>query len=330
MSRKCSGLCLIIFVAVFIMSKPLISICIPAYKKPQYVVRCLESVLKQDHRPVEIIISDDSPDEDIKQAIQPYTGQLDIKYFHNQPPLGSPKNWNAALNKATGDYLVLLHQDDWFHDPKALSTFLEAFEKYKVDFVFSQNTAIDEEGKNVILQAIPALLTTMHKKPDHLLLAQVIGPPSNTMLRKTVNIRYDEKFIWLVDVDYYSRILKAGYKYHYIEKHLVSIGLHADQTTEFCRANSDIIFKENIWFAEKIGNKAFNDIQLYDYYWRLLRNYKIRSVEDIKANRVKEEEIPGVILHILNFQKKFSLHALRKGVFSKSLMFINYLGWKLK
>ena len=294
------------------------------------MVRCLESILKQDHKPIEIIISDDSPNEDIKLAIEAFKRQLDIKYFHNKQPLGSPKNWNAALSKGTGEYLILLHQDDWFHDPSALSVFIEAFATKDVDFVFCQNTAIDEQGNKIILQAIPGLLKTMASKPNYLLLAQVIGPPSNTMISKSVNIRYDERFIWLVDVDYYSRMLKEGYRYYYIERHLVSIGLHKDQITEFCRANADIIFKENIWFANKIGNTGFRDIPIYDYYWRLLRNYKIRSLYDIKANNVGDDEIPPIILHMLNFQNKFSLDLLKRGIISKSLMLINYLSWKFK
>ncbi len=59
---------LTIFAAVFMMNEPLISICVPAYKQPGYVARVLESVLQQDYKNVEIIISDDSPDEDTKQA----------------------------------------------------------------------------------------------------------------------------------------------------------------------------------------------------------------------------------------------------------------------
>lgn len=309
------------------MVKPLISICIPAYKKPQYVVRCLESILKQDYKSVEVIISDDSPDEDIKEAIQPFTTQLQINYFQNKPSLGSPRNWNSALNKANGDYVMLFHQDDWLNDVKALSTFINTFQKNNVDFVFCQNTAIDEKGEKMILQAVPSLLKTMSDKPNHLVLAQVIGPPSNTMLKRTVDIRYDERFIWLVDVDYYSRLLKAGYQYKYIEKHLVSIGLHEDQTTEFCRNHPDIIFKENIWFAKKIGEKAFKDIKIYDYYWRLLRNNRIRNVNDILRNNIEREEIINVIIHMLNGQKKISLKLLKNGMISKSLMFINYLSW---
>ena len=294
------------------------------------MVRCLESIIKQDYKNVEVIISDDSPGEDIKQAILPYQETLNIKYFHNSPALQSPKNWNAALDMATGDLLLLLHHDDWFHSNKALTLFGNAFDQENIDFVFSQNTAIDENGNKLILQGLPALLRELADKPDHLLLAQVIGPPSNTMLKKTINIRYDERFIWLVDVDYYSRILKAGYKYKYIEKHLVSIGLHEDQTTVFVQNNKDIIFKENIWFAEKSGSKIFADILIYDYYWRLLRNYGIRDIADIQAKNVKINEIPAVIEQMLNFQRKIPLTVLRLGVFSKSFMGISYLIWKIK
>ncbi len=293
-------------------------------------MRCFESILKQHYKQVEVIISDDSPNEDIKRAIEPYTNKFEIKYFHNSPALQSPKNWNVALDKGAGEYLLLMHQDDWFHSPTALSEFVKAFQQYEVDFVFCRNTAVDENGNKIILQAIPELLNNMTEKPNHLLRAQVIGPPSNTMLKRSVGIRYDENLIWLVDVDYYSRILKSGYKYHYIDKHLVSIGLHEDQATEFCRANNDIIFKENIWFAAKLERNAFNDVLIYDYYWRLMRNYKIRSIADIVGNNVNGKEIPDVIIHMANFQIKFPLAFLQNGFISKSLMTMNFMTWKLK
>lgn len=312
------------------MNEPLVSICIPAYKKPQYVVRVLDSVRKQDYKNVEIIISDDSPDEDTKQAIEPYRNSLRINYFHNLPALKTPRNWNNALKKASGDYLVLMHQDDWYHTTDAISTYVTTFQKSKVDFVFCRNTAVDATRKETVLQHIPSLLSRLGKKPNHLVRAQVIGPPSNTMLRKGLDVFYDERFIWLVDVDYYVRLLKKGYTYRYLDKHLVSIGIHDDQTTAFCRANNDIIFRENIWFAGKIEPQAFHDIQIYDYFWRLLRNDNIRSLDDIKSNGVAVNEIPPVILHMLKGQRRISPRYLRKGLVSKSLMFKSYLAWRTK
>jgi glycosyltransferase involved in cell wall biosynthesis len=308
--------------------QPLISICIPTYKKPEFVVRCIQSVLKQSYKQVEIIISDDSPDEDIKVAIEQYKNLVPIFYVHNQPSLKSPKNWNAALDKATGDLVVLMHQDDWFHSPEAMQEYVAVFQaKPDVDFVFCQNTAVDEYGNETILQARPQLLSKLHNKPDHLLLAQVIGPPSNTMLRKNIPLRYDEQFIWLVDVDYYVRLFKNGYKHHYISKHLVNIGLHEDQTTVFCRANKDIIFKENILYAKKLEAGVFKDIIIYDYYWRLLRNYEIRTESDICKNGVEQAAVPFVILHMLRMQTFWPLSMLKIGLISKAAMTLSYGEW---
>ena len=145
------------------------------------------------------------------------------------------------------------------------------------------------------------------------------------MLRRGVKVAYDEDYIWLVDVDYYVGLLKKGYEYVYLDQHLVSIGLHEDQTTVFCRNNEDVIVKENIWFAEKLGNKAFSDILIFDYYWRLLRNYKIRSVQDIVNTGVARERILPVLLKMLSLQQNIPLSILKIGVISKFLMTIQYL-----
>ncbi len=308
------------------MSEPLISICIPAYKKPEFVIRAIQSIQKQSYKQVEIIISDDSPNEDIKIAIQSYISELNIKYYHNQPALKSPKNWNNAISLSTGDYFMLLHQDDWLESADCLSTYINAFNSNpKAQFVFCKNTAIQPDGTQITLQYLTSLLKDMGKRPNHILRANVIGPPSNTMLKRGVGVQYDEDYIWLVDVDYYVALLKKGYEYVYLDAHLVSIGLHEDQTTVFCRNNDDVIVKENIWFAEKIGNEAFSDILIYDYYWRLLRNYKRRSIQDIVNDGVDENRILPVIKKMLPLQRKFPLSLLKFGPFSKLLMSLSYV-----
>ena len=119
------------------MNSPLISICIPAYKKPEYVLRCIQSIQKQTYKAVEIIISDDSPNQDMNVAINSYTSELNIHYYHNSPALKSPANWNNAINKASGDYYMLMHQDDWFNSDNALEIYLNTFlVKYKITILF--------------------------------------------------------------------------------------------------------------------------------------------------------------------------------------------------
>jgi glycosyltransferase involved in cell wall biosynthesis len=275
-----------------------------------------------------VVISDDSPDDTVKIAIEPYKSELSIVYIQNSPALKSPANWNNAIAHAKGDFFVLLHQDDWLFDPEALNKYLKAFsDNADAGFVFCKNTAVTEDGTEIVLQHIPGLLHRLTKTPLHLVLAQVIGPPSNTMLRINIRekVQYDEDLIWLVDVDYYVRVLQAGYKYVYLDEHLVSIGLHEDQTTVFCRNNSEIILKENILFAYKIGESAFKDLKIYDYYWRLLRNDGIKSFDQIIASGVEAEKILPLFSHMLNLQNKLPRQVLRFGPGSKIGMFLNYL-----
>jgi hypothetical protein len=219
-----------------------------------------------------------------------------------------------------------MHQDDWFHSADALQIYLDTFLNNKeIDFVFCRNTAIQPDGEIITLQAIPSLLKEMSQKPNHILRANVIGPPSNVMLKAGTDVCYEEKYIWLVDVDYYVQLLTKGYRYVYLDQHLVSIGLHEDQTTVYCRNNEDVIVRENIHFATKIGNIAFSDILIFDYYWRLLRNYKIRSIQALVQMGVNELDILPVIKKMLAFQTHFSLSILKIGIVSKTLMAFNYV-----
>jgi hypothetical protein len=86
-----------------------------------------------------------------------------------------------------------------------------------------------------------------------------------------------------------------------------------------------VIVKENIHFAFKLGNKAFSDILIYDYYWRLLRNYHIRNEEDLFKMGVHHNQLLPVITHQLNWEKHIPIWLLNFGPFSKLMMSLNFL-----
>lgn len=309
------------------MTDPLVSICIPAYKKPDLVYRCLQSIDIQDYSNIEIIISDDSPDEDIKQVAAQFS-QLAINYQHNHPALKTPKNWNAALDKASGELIMLMHQDDFFAVPHAITRFVASFSNANIDFAFCKNIGLNTQGSYIPFQT-KNVIPNLVEQPAYLIMRCVIGPPSNVMFRKKVNVRYDERLIWLVDVDYYIRILKGGYRYEYIRDHLVTIGIHADQTTEYVRANNKIIFKENIQVLNKQEEPALCDIKLYDYYWRLIRNFGVTSTKQVTNFDIQPDELPESIKKMISLQNKVSPVLLKNGFFSKSLMAISYLQWRV-
>lgn len=304
------------------MNDKLVSICIPAYKRKDFIIRCLESVKKQVYKNIEVIISDDSPDEGIEEVTAQFQ-PLSIKYFHNKQPLGSPANWNKALNHASGDYILLLHQDDWLHSANAITSFINSFDD-TIDFVFCRNTGMNEKNELIDFSA-DAKPLDLYACSERLILRNVIGPPSNVMVSKKIKARYDTQFIWLVDIDYYIAILKQNFRYKYLDLHLVTIGIHTAQTTAYVQDNKEIILKENLLLLIKLGAEILKDIKLYDHYWRLMRNFNVRSFEPLQLVDVELNTIPSAVKSMIDFQRKIPHSFLHIGAVSKSLMTLSYI-----
>lgn len=94
--------------------RPLISICMTAYRRPTLAIHCLLACLAQDYRPLDIDISDDSPTEDTERNLAVIVNSTDItlRYHRNTPALGESGNVNSLFENARGEYLVLIHDDD--------------------------------------------------------------------------------------------------------------------------------------------------------------------------------------------------------------------------
>src|SRR4051812_23131736 len=108
--------------------KNLVSICIPVYKQTTYLEKCLQSVLEQDFKDFELIISDDTPDDSLEVFIKDLLKDREYTYHRNQPALGSPENWNSAIDKSSGKYLKIMHHDDFFTKTDSLRLMVKEIE----------------------------------------------------------------------------------------------------------------------------------------------------------------------------------------------------------
>ena len=305
------------------MPDKLVSICIPAYENLNLLKRTLDSIVVQNYPAIEVIISDDSAGEDIKNALPEYTGKLQLKYFKNTPSLGTPANWNYVLDKAAGDLVMLVHHDDWFNEPGTILKYASAFDQFPgADFIFSRINIFDAKDPKTIAFH-KKILDDLAAHPEGLLLGNVVGPPSNVMVRSTVSARYMESLIWLVDVEYYIRLIKSGHKFYFIDERLVLTGVHDQQVTAYVQQNKTIILKEHLLMAGKLGPAIFADWRIYDLYWRLLRNHEIRSLTQLEPIGVEIETIPSCLVQMLNFQRQIPVSILKNGVLSKALMFLS-------
>ncbi|HWH63020.1 MAG TPA: glycosyltransferase [Ginsengibacter sp.] len=303
---------------------PLISICIPAYKRVTYLQRLFDSISIQTFKDYEVIVTDDSPDESVGSFVNEFRGIENIRYYKNIKVLGTPENWNESIRKANGEWIKLMHDDDWFADKDSLQIFCEAtLKNADCSFFFSAYKNVNKKSnfeQPVYLNWWGDFLLNLN--PLNVFKKQFIGAPSSTLIRRNVGLFYDSNFKWVVDFEYYIRCLRKIKKYHYINTILINVGLNEEQVTKYSFRIPEVEIPENQLLIEKLGYNILRNIFVYDYYWRFYRNLEIKSEQQIKKYYAKP--LNPLLRQMINFQKKIAPVILRTGLFSKIFMFQNY------
>lgn len=100
------------------VSERYVSVIIPCYNAEKYLSDCLDALLKQTYKNVEVIIVNDGSTDNSESIIDSYISQYDkrgkklIKI--NQKNQGQAAAVNNALKYVTGDYLMWQDADDWY------------------------------------------------------------------------------------------------------------------------------------------------------------------------------------------------------------------------
>lgn len=128
--------------------QPLVSICVLTYRRPAILPFALASALAQEYRPLEIVVSDDSPDDATTAVVAEITATTDvpIRYTHHVPKLGLAGNHHFVYGDARGKYAVLLHDDDLLK-PGAVARLMEpVLRDPRVRATIGRQEYIDEGG----------------------------------------------------------------------------------------------------------------------------------------------------------------------------------------
>lgn len=201
------------------MSTPLVSIVIPVYNRQAYIRSCLESCVKQDYRPLEIIVIDDGSTDASCAVIQQFIkdhqhpDQVTFRYVY-QEHRGAPHARNSGLDHASGEFVQLLDSDDMLA-PAALTDKYAAFtDAYSV--VFGDSIMVDHHGQYVrdfLHTGFPATTAVKYLGSRSIL-------TSSLLFRKTCfdHIRFDPSMEVMQDRELCIRLLAAGFKFKYLQK----------------------------------------------------------------------------------------------------------------
>lgn len=233
------------------MSPP-VSLCIPTYNGAAYLRAALDSALAQSFRDFELLVVDDGSSDGTVAIVEEYARRdARVRLERNPERLGMAGNWNRCLQKAQGEWIKFLFQDDCLA-PACLERMLAAVaDRPGVALVacrreFAFEAGVSEELKNSFInyvtkhnlsRAFPgrafipaeAFADYMVRSPA----ASCIGEPTAVLLHRSVTERFGyfhPYLVQLIDFEYWARIaVHAGLAY--VDEALATFRLHPQSAT---------------------------------------------------------------------------------------------------
>lgn len=127
------------------MNLPLISVIVPIYKVEKYLCKCVDSLINQTYKNLEIILVDDGSPDNCPQICDDYSKKDSrIKVIHKENG-GLSDARNAGMKIATGEYISFIDSDDWV-ETQMIEKMFTCINKDKSDVVSSGVKWVKDDG----------------------------------------------------------------------------------------------------------------------------------------------------------------------------------------
>lgn len=118
----------------------LISTLIPVYNSEKYLRRCLDSIVNQTYKNLQLVIVDDGSNDNSLAICKEYAERHDFIEIYHQENAGVAAARNALLDKAKGDYAIFIDSDDWI-EPDMIEGLLHYIAEYDLDIAICGSTS---------------------------------------------------------------------------------------------------------------------------------------------------------------------------------------------
>lgn len=130
-----------------------ISIITTCYNREKTILGAIKSVLSQDYPDIEYIIVDgastDGSVEAIREAIVGYDDKV---RFISEPDRGMYEAINKGIRMATGDYIGLVHSDDFLYSPHTVTNIVKQLEATRADFLYGDGLFVHSENTDKVVR----------------------------------------------------------------------------------------------------------------------------------------------------------------------------------
>ena len=191
---------------------PSISVIIPTFNRKKYLGEAIESILKQDYQPMEIIVIDDGSTDNTETLMKKYP---DVHYVY-QENTGQAAARNRGIALAKGEYLAFLDSDDiWLAGKLHLQmNYMQNHPEVKMLFGHVQQFCTEE-------------YKSLHSKEATKVLPGLFLGTLLMRKKDFMEIGYLQTQLHVGEfIEWFSRAKEAGYKYYTLEDVILKRRLH--------------------------------------------------------------------------------------------------------
>ena len=307
------------------MNKPLISVIIPIYKVEEYLDECVQSVLNQTYKNLEVILVDDGSPDRCPQMCDEYAkADNRVKVVHKQNG-GLSDARNAGLEIATGDYIGFVDSDD-FIERNMYEVLLNKLQSIGTEVISCKFIWFSDGEKKTynwfnngylekrVLSLKDFFYEVMKKNLD-------VSVPNKLFKRSIVTEKFKKKRVTEDFLFFYklskahpeSKIVLTEQNFYYYRERADSICSDQTQMEMGAMANYDeilkdvdnkdsqligIVEKQYIWKLYLMLTKMANDVTLRNAHindWLWVRN-RFKEFENKKINQYIKCGLCGVFL----------------------------------
>ena len=291
-----------------------ISVIIPVYKVEKYIHRCVDSVINQKYKNLEILLIDDGSPDSCPQICDEYAKRdKRIKVIH-QYNQGVSVARNTGLKVATGDYITFIDSDDYI-DKNMYQDMMYIVEKFDVEVVmcdcvkeYSNHQEIYSHNIREGFYNLDQLRTEYY--PHLLMMENVEYPPtiSNWLLlfknKKNKDDRpyYEKGIRFSEDLLFGARLMRQAESFYYMKgKCFYHYCMNEESATHtFALDKWNDYKKLHSKIQEYFGNDKIYNFQMQIDFCLLFLVYN--SVSDILGTKELNVEVKTQkILNILSY-----------------------------
>ncbi len=281
-----------------------VSIILPVYNVENYLQKCLDSLVNQTFKDIEIIIINDGSTDSCKKIIDKYSIKYDnlIKAIHQENKgLGAARN--TALKYVTSEYIIFVDSDDYI-EPNMVEEMYNKISQEQADVVICGYNMVNEHYE-LTAKAYPNKYETYDFNTQIIFGSLCVW---NKIIKKSLLDYYNLTFrtnIWYEDIDFSFKLFLKAKKTCILPKNLYNYLLRQGSimNSSNLQKNLDLIdaFNEIISYAKENNcfDKFYNEIEFLAIN-HLYISCIVRILINNNSSKNEKKELLNIIIKYIN------------------------------